>query len=772
VWAQDGKAVPAVTVQLLDTAGHGLQTATSDGKGQYRFSNLPFGTYRLKAELPGQGQDLEDLTLASGEDRQADLHLAAAVAVDSDAVEIRAQRSLISRASSSSRTEISSEQIDRLPGGQTVSLPKLLVTTNPGMIQGPFGQIFTRGNHANLQYQIDGIQLPDSLSGTFGDAFSPANIDRMEVITGGIPAEYGNRMAGVVNIVTKSGARAPGGWLGMTYGSYGQASPEFSYGGSNGDGSFGYFLSGSYSQTDRGLDTPEPASESQQDQGGKEAIHDHSSGNDEFAKLDWRMDRADKVSLVLYNEQRTFEIPNYPSSFLPTDPFFSGSNADGSSFVDAYGNGSFNWAPPGTNDSQSEANAYAELVWRHELSDQAWLQLAPYWKYSAVQFNGDPANDLADAADGGSPNSFEENRRVNNAGLKGDSGFRGGPSQQWKAGFQLQGSQASGPVSVTTVDPSNPAATLSSQDDSLDKGFQGSLYVQDEVQVTPSVILNAGLRYDATQVIFADAQSFDSLWQPRMGLSWMATPSSKLHLFYGRLFQPAPAEDLRDTFNSLGAGQLSPYDIKAEKDNYYESGLDQQWGRQVLSVNVYYKDAVDMLDDTQLLNTAISQPYNFSVGYAYGTEVSVQGKLSDTWSDTVNYSYEIAEGRGINGGIFAFPSGTDPGGDYQFLDHVQIHTVNGGLNFSQDGFWAGLSGLFGSGLRTGPNNTGSLPAHVSFDGTLGYAFSGSRWWSDWKLSGDVLNVFDNAYPITVANGYNGSHYAAGREFLVHLSKAL
>ena len=41
-----------------------------------------------------------------------------------------------------------------------------------------------------------------------------------------------------------------------------------------------------------------------------------------------------------------------------------------------------------------------------------------------------------------------------------------------------------------------------------------------------------------------------------------------------------------------------------------------------------------------------------------------------------------------------------------------------------------------------------------------------------KVSGDVLNVFDTAYPITIANGFNGSHYAAGREFFVRLTKEL
>ena len=201
-------------------------------------------------------------------------------------------------------------------------------------------------------------------------------------------------------------------------------------------------------------------------------------------------------------------------------------------------------------------------------------------------------------------------------------------------------------------------------------------------------------------------------------------------------------------------------------------GSAQQVGGQAFNLNAYYKNASNMLDDTQLLNTAISQPYNFASGFAYGAELSVVGKLGEHFSNFLNYSYEIAEGQGISGGIFAFPEGTDTGGGYQFLDHVQVHTANAGLTWASGGFWASASGLYGSGLRTGPDNSLSLPEHLSFDLTAGYAFSSNSWFGNWKLSADLLNALDDAYPITVANGFNGSHYAAGRELMLHLSKAL
>jgi len=196
-------------------------------------------------------------------------------------------------------------------------------------------------------------------------------------------------------------------------------------------------------------------------------------------------------------------------------------------------------------------------------------------------------------------------------------------------------------------------------------------------------------------------------------------------------------------------------------------------GNQLFSLNGYFKDAVNMLDENQLLNTAIDQPFNFDHGYAYGVEFSIHGKIDDRWSDFANYSYEIAKGEGINGGVFSFPAGTDfAPGDYQFLDHCQIHTVNGGFAYKTDDIWFSAEGLWGAGLATGDANSLQLPVHFTMDATLGYAFQKESGLNGLKLSMDALNIFDNVYPIFIANGFNGNHYAAGREFIFRLTEKL
>ncbi len=302
---------------------------------------------------------------------------------------VTAKKLLIQTKNSISSTQITKDEIAKVPQGESVKLPKLLSITVPGVVPGPFGQSFIRGNHANIQYQVDGVQLPDSPSNTFGEAFTPRNIDHMEVITGGVAAEYGERLAAVVNITTKSGKETPNGEAEIDYGSYNTSSPFALYSGSNNEGNLHYFISAGAFRTDRGLDTPQPTNESNENQGGTDAVHDRAWGHNQFAKIDWIADNSNKYSFVAFNSFNFFQIPNLPSSFSPSDSFFTK--------TDQYGNNPINWAPSTTDDTQSETNSYFQIVWRHSFNERTFLQLAPYYKYAYIGVKNDQSNDLSEA---------------------------------------------------------------------------------------------------------------------------------------------------------------------------------------------------------------------------------------------------------------------------------------------------------------------------------------------------------------------------------------
>ena len=82
------------------------------------------------------------------------------------------------------------------------------------------------GDRANLQYRINGIIVPESISG-FGQTLDTRFIDSLKFLTGALPAQYGYRTAGVVDITTKSGAQlGNGGSVGLYGGSFGTFNPS------------------------------------------------------------------------------------------------------------------------------------------------------------------------------------------------------------------------------------------------------------------------------------------------------------------------------------------------------------------------------------------------------------------------------------------------------------------------------------------------------------------------------------------------------------------
>lgn len=797
-----GVSVPQASVQLLNLNGKILNQLLTTVSGTFDFFPVLAGDYHLLIQAPGFQSDQISVSVQTGATSQVEIQLqpqpsSVKETLPEMKLEVKAKKHLIKSSSSSSRSEVTSQKIQDLPQGNEISLPKLITSTTPGAVPGAYGQIFFRGNHGNIQYQIDGVQLPDSPSGTFAQSFSPRNIERMEILTGGIPAEFGLRLGAVVNIITRSGAEEPNGEVQLNYGTYNSTSPHLLYGGSNPKGDLRYFFSFNFFRTDRGLDTPQPESPGNQRQGGADYIHDYGYGNTEFARVDWIADNTNKWSFTAFNTYVNYQIPNYPSSFPPNSNYFSedysgeftGHSHDENDPSHTHTHSpTFVYYPPETNDSQNERTTYFQTNWKHTFSEKSFLVLAPYYKYSRIQAIGDPVHDLSSeqylpgnpgnspAATGpqsrgstpidySNPTSVSLERNVHNVGLKGDYSIRAHEDHLIKTGFQFQATSATGYISVKRDLNSPP---LSNSIPNI--GYFESVYVQDNYRISKPLSVNFGLRFDATQFILGQDKPTDSALQPRIGLSYMATESTKLHAFYGRLFQPSALENLRVTFNQVNQTP-SVYDVKAEKDNYYELGMNQQLGTtQVLSLTAYYKNGINILDDAQLLNTRISQPFNYAEGYGYGAEFSISGQLTPLWSEYANYSYTMAKGKGLSGGTFAAEPPNSA--DYIVLDHVQEHTANVGLTFKPNQLWWTTQALFGSGLRTGEANSKTLPHHLTFDTSVGFEFQGNSWWSKAKVSADLINIFNNRYPITIANEFNGTNYAAGRQFFVRLTKEL
>ena len=149
---------------------------------------------------------------------------------------------------------ISKEQIASLSQGDNAPINQVILRA-PGVAQDSAanGDLHVRGEHANLQYRINDVLLPEGITG-FGLELDPRFVESMQLITGSLPAQYGFRTAGVVDIQTKSGAFENGGEAEMYGGSYDTIRPSFEYGGSQ--GKLNYFMDGSYDHNDLGIENP------------------------------------------------------------------------------------------------------------------------------------------------------------------------------------------------------------------------------------------------------------------------------------------------------------------------------------------------------------------------------------------------------------------------------------------------------------------------------------------------------------------------------------
>src|SRR5437773_4227075 len=99
----------------------------------------------------------------------------------------------------------------------------------PGIAQDSFGQLHVRGEHANLQYRIDDVLIPESIPG-FGQVLETRFADNISLITGALPAQFGFRTTGVIDIHTKNGAAFQQADASVYGGSFDTIKPSFEYG--------------------------------------------------------------------------------------------------------------------------------------------------------------------------------------------------------------------------------------------------------------------------------------------------------------------------------------------------------------------------------------------------------------------------------------------------------------------------------------------------------------------------------------------------------------
>ncbi len=616
------------------------------------------------------------------------------------------------------------------------------------------GSLHIRDDHGNVQYRVNGVQLPESISG-FGQSIDTRQVDKIDFITGALPAQYGLRTAGIIDIETKEGGTKPGGQVGILAGSNHYVEPSAEFFGSSGN--FNYYLSGSYLTDSIGIENPVS---------GKTPIHDDTRQSKTFGSLSYFTDDDTRFGLMFGTYSGRFQIPNNPGQVVGYSlTAMSNANNDTSSLPSSQ-----------LNENQTETNRYVVLSYQKSLGDLNF-QVSGFHQYSELHYRPDLAGDLI--FNGVASNTLRSNSAN---GLQFDASFKLNDTHTVRAGLEYTRQATESNNTVVVFHADNAGAQLGTDpftviDNSGKTGTLGSLYLQDEWHITTPLTLNYGLRYDQVSA-FVDEQQ----WSPRFNLAYALNEDTALHAGYSRYFTPPPQElasqaSIQFYANTTNAPKIMLSDnVKSERTQYFDIGASRKIGATLtLTADAYYKKVANLIDEGQFGQALILSPFNYAQGHAKGLELSAIYN-EKPWGGYLNFTVQKAQARNIISGqaLFAQNELNYIANNFVYLDHDQTYSISGGAHYDFGDSQISSDVLYGSGLRRTPAggapNSATLPQHTIVNMTLTHTWmdtAAGRLES--RLS--LLNMFDQSYLLRDGSGVGvgAPQYGARRTLYAGIS---
>lgn len=208
-----GDPLPGVVVKAESEAMMQPRYYTTDENGFYRLIELPPASdYTVEFRMMGfQTIIRTGLDVRVNRVTRVDAELKE-VAFEEQVV-ITGAAPVLDTTSSTSGVNLDRDFTERLPGADNYqsALSVQGGTTGAGNVRVRGGQRFS-----NL-YMFDGVDTTDPLTGTFGANLNADAVAETEIMTGGMPAEFGRASGGVINVVTKSGGNDFSGSLRIKY---------------------------------------------------------------------------------------------------------------------------------------------------------------------------------------------------------------------------------------------------------------------------------------------------------------------------------------------------------------------------------------------------------------------------------------------------------------------------------------------------------------------------------------------------------------------------
>ncbi len=644
-----GLALPSTLTLVSESSRTSRESKTNDS-GQFVFQHLPFGTYHLTARHPGFSPYSTIVDIHSAVPR--DIHVQLNIKTASTEVVVSDTATLLDPHRTGVTYSVGSQQIGEqqsvVPGRGLLDL----IDDQPGWLFEGNGVLHPRGSEYQTLFVVDGVPMDENRSPAFSPGLDTAEISGLSVTTGNIPAEYGRKLGGVVEVTTSQDIRQ-----------------HFHGSGEFGGGSFGTesgFLSGSYgwqrsaltlsasgNHTDRYLDPPVL---------GNYTNTGTSSGI--FAAFDQDLGEADRIHLAIHRRQTSFEVPNENLQ-----------------------------QAAGQLQNRNAPEDLGQAAWTHQFRAQALLNVRAVVEDLSANLWSNPFS---------TPIIAQQQRGFRRSYLNANLSAHKG-----KHTFQAGGDAIYAPVTealqyrITNPFYFDPGTPLSFRflDHRLDR--EQALWAQDTLRLG-NLTLSAGLRWDHYSVII-----HDHAFSPRLGLAWyLPRADLVLRFSYDRVFQTPALENLL-LASSPQVDQLSPevlrLPVPTSPGNYLEAGFSKGIAKKLrLDASFYRRTFGNFADDDVFLNTGISFPIAFHSAQIRGVDVKLDLPVWKNISGYLSYSHMkgIAQ-LPVVGGLFL---GSDAEGVLGVTDSFPIsqdqrNTARARLRYQvRPRVWVAGAAQYGSGL--------------------------------------------------------------------------
>jgi len=617
-------------IQIVCEANQYRNTLWTDDQGDLDVQRLPYGIYQLTITQPGFAEGSESVEIRSSIPTEYAIQLK--LPSLNQSVTVKAADTLIDPDQAGSVSQVGSERIQDRVGSIPGRSLQDLVNSQPGWLYEGNAVLHPRGSEYQTQFVVDGIPLTDNRSPSFGPEIEADDVQSMSLYTAGIPAEYGRKMGGVIEVNTLEDAQQG------LHGEIVLSGGSFDSGGAFAEGQYvwgrnTFGLSASGSMTDHYLNPVVPENYSNSGTLGDFSVH-----------YERDLTPKDRVSFIVRHELSRYDIPNELVQ-----------------------------QAAGQLQTADNFETMGIVSYRHTFSSHAVANLRGMVRDNANDFNSN-ANST--------PIEVFQHNRFREGYFKGDITINHG-RHEIKAGVESDNIFLHENLSYIISDPTQfdngtppTFSSLASRPD-----LEQSAFVQDQIRLGDWNV-SAGLRWDHYQLLL-NRQAVD----PRFSIArYFPAAGLVLHFSYDRVFQTPSFENILLS-SSTAATTLDPTSlqlpVQPSEGNYYEAGLTKAFFKNFkLDANYFRRLVSNYADDDQIDNTTISFPIAFQKAIIYGAEAKVDLPDWNHFSGFVSYSYEVGTAWfPVTGGLFLGDDAVIPASGHFPDSQDQRNTVRGRVRY-------------------------------------------------------------------------------------------